>query len=92
MLGDSLAIIASFLFAYLIRTHLDSRPYYFVSDPLRFTLSVAFMVPAWLVILAVLGLYNKKNLSRSLKMAGALAPFYGFRDWYYVYYYLRFLR
>ena len=60
MLGDSLAIIASFLFAYLIRTHFDSRPYYFVSDPLRFTLSVAFMVPAWLVILAVLGLYNKK--------------------------------
>ena len=60
MLGDSLAIIASFLFAYLIRTLFDSRPYYFVSDPFRFTLSVAFMVPAWLVILAVLGLYNKK--------------------------------
>ena len=60
MLGDSLAIIASFLFAYLIRTRIDSRPYYFVSDPVRFTLSIALMVPAWLIILAVLGLYNKK--------------------------------
>ena len=60
MLGDSLAIIASFLFAYLIRTKIDSRPYYFVSDPLKFTFSVAVMVPVWLIILAVLGLYNKK--------------------------------
>ena len=60
MLGDSLAIIASFLFAYLIRTKIDSRPYYFVSDPLKFTFSVAVMVPVWLIILAILGLYNKK--------------------------------
>lgn len=60
MLGDSLSIIASFLFAYLIRTKIDSRPYYFVSDPLRFTFSIAIMIPAWLIILAVLGLYNKK--------------------------------
>ena len=61
MLGDSLSIIASFLFAYLIRTKIDSRPYYFVSDPLRFTFSIAIMIPAWLIILAVLGLYNKKT-------------------------------
>lgn len=60
MLGDSLAIIASFLFAYLIRTKIDSRPYYFVSDPLKFTLSIAIMIPAWLIILVILGLYNKK--------------------------------
>ena len=60
MFGDSLAIIASFLFAYLIRTKIDSRPYYFVSDPLKFTLSIAIMIPAWLIILVILGLYNKK--------------------------------
>lgn len=59
MFGDCFAIIASFLFAYLIRTKIDSRPYYFVSDPKKFTFSIIFMIPAWLIILAVLGLYNK---------------------------------
>lgn len=59
VLGDSFAIIASFLFAYLIRTHLDSRPYYFASEPLQFTLTVALLIPAWIIILASMGLYRK---------------------------------
>lgn len=59
MLGDALAIVAAFLFAYLIRTHIDSRPYYFESEPLSFALIIALLIPVWWIILAALGLYQK---------------------------------
>lgn len=60
ILGDSIAIIAAFLFAYLFRTHLDNRPYYFESEPLNFTITIAFLVPIWIIILASMGLYRKE--------------------------------
>ena len=59
MLGDTVAIIFSFLFAYYIRTHLDQRPYYFAPDPLSFIFTIVLLIPIWLFILAFLGLYQK---------------------------------
>ena len=59
MLGDAFAIVAAFLFAYLIRTHIDSRPYYFESEPLSFASTIVLLIPIWWIILACLGLYQK---------------------------------
>lgn len=60
--GDACAILLSFLVGYLIRTHLDQRPFYFESDPWQFVLSMLVMVPIYLVILAAFGLYKKSVL------------------------------
>lgn len=59
MLGDACAIILSFLFAYLIRTQFSDRPYYFDANPGNFVLTICWLVPIWLIILALLGLYQK---------------------------------
>lgn len=59
MLGDAFAIVAASLFAYLIRTHLDTRPYFFESEPLDFAFTIVLLVPIWWLILALLGLYQK---------------------------------
>ena len=58
--GDCLAIGASFLFAYLARTSLDPRPYYFEAHPWSFLATIVVLIPLWLIILALLGLYNPR--------------------------------
>jgi len=66
MVGDVIAIVVSFLFAYFIRTHIDSRPYYFAAEPWKFIGIIVILLPAWLFILATLGLYSREvALSRS---------------------------
>ena len=59
MIGDALAIAASFGFAYFMRTHIDQRPYVFEAAPVDFFLSILVFIPIWLIILAMLGLYQK---------------------------------
>ena len=59
IIGDGVALILSFAAAYFIRVHVDPRPYMFESELLNFTITVAFLVPILLVILAALGLYKK---------------------------------
>lgn len=59
ILGDTLAVILSFLTAYYVRTHLDQRPFYFESDPWQFFVSMLYLLPVYLVILACFGLYKK---------------------------------
>ena len=60
IIGDALALILSVGLAYFIRSHVDPRPYYFQSDLSEFIISVAFLVPGLLIILAALGLYRKQ--------------------------------
>ncbi len=57
--GDACAILLSFLVGYLVRTHLDQRPFYFDANPWQFVLSMLLMVPIYLIILAAFGLYQK---------------------------------
>lgn len=64
ILGDAIAIIASFLFAYYFRTHIDTRPYYFESNPFHFTFAITLLIPVWLLILAAFGLYKKSVIER----------------------------
>lgn len=76
MLGDALAIVASFFFAYLVRTNLDSRPFYFEKDPWSFILTALVLIPIWWIILALLGLYNRRvynNRSRLPEISRAFA-------------------
>lgn len=63
MLGDALAIIFSFTFAYYFRTHIDSRPFFFTSEIYDYFVSIIFLAPVWLVVLAILGLYSKTVLA-----------------------------
>lgn len=68
LIGDAVAIVAAFLLAYLFRIHVDHRPYFFEASPEDFVRTIIFLVPIWLIILVVLGLYNKRiilNRSRS---------------------------
>ena len=57
--ADALAIVAAFLIAYLFRIHFDSRPYYFDVETRVFITTIMFIVPFWLLLHAVLGLYRK---------------------------------
>ena len=64
--GDILSIMASFFFAYFIRTNVDARPYFFDEQPVDFLTTFVFLIPLWVIILAFLGLYKKSIiLSRS---------------------------
>lgn len=63
---DTVAIVLSFLFAYLIRIYIDTRPYYFEAEPYTFTFTIFLLFPVWLIILALFGLYKKDiSLGRS---------------------------
>lgn len=59
IIGDAVALILSFAFAYFIRVHVDPRPYMFESQLWDFTLTVILLVPVMLIVLASLGLYKK---------------------------------
>ncbi|MBQ6570841.1 exopolysaccharide biosynthesis polyprenyl glycosylphosphotransferase [Candidatus Saccharibacteria bacterium] len=60
--GDSASIFLSFLFAYLLRMNLDTRPYFFEERPIDFLTTFVFLIPFWLILLASLELYKKKIL------------------------------
>ncbi len=57
--GDACSILLSFLVAYIARTHLDQRPFYFEADPLEFALSILLLLPIYILVLAAFGLYKK---------------------------------
>lgn len=59
LVGDILAIIASFGIAYFYRTHYDPRPYLLGSDTLEFTVTMLSVLPIWVILLFVSGVYDK---------------------------------
>ncbi len=59
IIGDGLALILSYAMAYFIRVHVDPRPYEFESQLMEFTLTIVWLIPILLIILAALGLYKK---------------------------------
>lgn len=60
--GDALSIFLSFVFAYFIRTQLDSRPYFFGEKPIDFITTFIFLIPLWIILIATLGLYKRNIL------------------------------
>ncbi|MBR2839890.1 sugar transferase [Candidatus Saccharibacteria bacterium] len=59
IIGDAVALVASFAMAYYIRVRVDPRPYTFVTQFSDFLRTVVIVVPIMLVIIASLGLYRK---------------------------------
>jgi len=59
IIGDALALIVSFLIAFIFRTRLDPRPYYFETTLPEFMLTIVTLVPILSIIIAALGLYQK---------------------------------
>ena len=59
IVGDAVALVLSFAFAYFVRVHIDPRPFEFESQLLDFTLTIVWLVPVMLMILVALGLYKK---------------------------------
>ena len=59
LIGDGFALMVSFAMAYVIRVHVDPRPITFESQLSQYVLTVAWVIPFLLVILAVIGLYKK---------------------------------
>lgn len=57
--SDALAVVAAFLIAYLLRIHIDSRPYFFEAEPEMFFSTMLVIVPVWIILHFLLGLYNK---------------------------------
>ena len=59
IIGDALALILSFAMAYYIRVKVDPRPYTFETQFTDFVMTVVWLVPIMLIVLAALGLYKK---------------------------------
>lgn len=59
LIGDLLAITASFAIAYYYRTHYDPRPYLLGSDTLEFVVTMASLLPIWVILLFVSGVYDR---------------------------------
>ena len=69
LIGDALAIIFSFSFAYYFRTHIDPRPYFFDSELMDFIFTNMILLPIWVIILICLGVYSKRIMNRPLTLA-----------------------
>lgn len=59
LLGDLAAIVFSFGIAYFYRTHLDWRPYIWGSNTTEFMVTAASLLPIWIVLLFVSGVYDR---------------------------------
>ncbi len=59
LFGDLLAIVGSFGLAYLYRTQFDPRPYLLGSDTSEFIITIASLLPIWVILLFVSGVYDK---------------------------------
>jgi len=56
---DLAAIIAAFAIAYFARVHFDARPFYFAPDIWEFIGIIAMLLPIWVFILFICGVYNR---------------------------------
>lgn len=72
LIADAVTIFAAFGLAYVLRVKLDPRP--LVADVFakEFALTALMIIPFWLFIFAVLGLYNRRFYERTWQEAGRL--------------------
>ncbi|HMR73296.1 MAG TPA: sugar transferase, partial [Candidatus Saccharibacteria bacterium] len=59
LLVDLTAIVTSFGLAYLYRTQYDPRPYLLGSDTSEFIVTIASLLPIWVILLFISGVYDK---------------------------------
>jgi exopolysaccharide biosynthesis polyprenyl glycosylphosphotransferase len=66
LIGDAMAIVVSFAFAYYFRVNFDPRPYVFNANSWDFFVSILVLLPIWAVILVSLGLYKRSVVESRL--------------------------
>ena len=70
--GDTLALLLAFTLAFILRVTLDPRPVASPVDSRTYIALIATLLPLWLGIFALLGLYTKRNFERRPKEASRL--------------------
>lgn len=60
MIADVLAVVVSFALAYYYRVHFDTRPYYFHPETMQFLLLSTTLIPLWVGVNFLSGLYNRE--------------------------------
>ena len=71
--ADFVALIAAFVLAYVIRVNFDTRHLLVPADTSHFIFATLFIVPVWLVVLAILSLYTAVTYNRRLVEWGKIA-------------------
>ncbi len=66
ILIDVIVLFTAFIGAYVLRVHLDQRPLLNEVVAVDYFASALFIVPIWVVIFAVLGLYRAETYNRRL--------------------------
>lgn len=59
IIGDIFAIVVAFLLAYWARVYLDERPFQFIPNIWQFSTIIILMIPLWVTIISLTGLYLK---------------------------------
>lgn len=69
---DYLALVAAFVVAYIIRVKLDGRPVAHPIAALTYLKIALLALPIWILIFALVGLYNQSNLRGRLSEIGKI--------------------
>lgn len=70
--GDTFSLLLGFTLAFILRVSLDPRPIAQPVDSITYITLIALLLPLWLAIFYVLGLYNKRVYGRKPKEASRL--------------------
>jgi len=73
IIADFLALLAAFGIGYVIRVKFDDRHLLTLVDDKNYLLAVLAIIPVWLLVLAVLGVYQAVTYNRRLAEWGRLA-------------------
>ncbi len=67
---DFLALLAAFVVAYIIRVKLEDKPVLHPVSSMDFVQAILILLPAWIIIFALSGLYAQSNLRGRLAEIG----------------------
>ncbi len=74
VVGDFLALVAAFAAAYILRVRLDDRPLHISGlSGEDYLVTLLFLIPFWLLVFALLGLYSKNTYENRFSEFGRLA-------------------
>lgn len=72
IIGDFLALVAAFISAYILRVKLDERPLVAEVAAREYLVAFLYILPIWLIIFGLLGLYNKDTYENRFSEFGRL--------------------
>jgi exopolysaccharide biosynthesis polyprenyl glycosylphosphotransferase len=72
LVADLAAIITAFAIAYYARVYFDPRPFFFAPDIWEFLRTIAVLLPIWILVLFICGVYNESIYLYRAKIYGRL--------------------